>query len=171
MQGNYLSQDSISVLTISDKGAIRTYDFALKISLDSAQKKYRLDGDTLTDLTTGKKELVILAGDTVLGRSSGIDTVFYISPANVLKKYKGYYFLNALYDKNAWTLRRLSLSGGILSISEIADTAHINQLKEITETAADTICTNFKMSQAQFRKFVSGNGFDQTERFTRLSGK
>ena len=172
LQGDYLSSDHVSVLTISEVSAIREYDFASKLSKDSLFfNKYRLNGDTLTEITNGNQKHVFVAGDTIYADNSGTDTLFYISTTNVLKKFKGYYFLNKLYDKDAWTLQRLSLTGGILTLSEITDSVHINQLKEITETPADTICSNFKLNQAQFNKFISGNGFDSSEQFTRISGK
>ena len=171
IQGKYLSQDKVSILIISDKAAIRTYDFDLKLSKDSLKNDYRLEGDTLIEIPSGKRQSVIIAGDTIFARSTGVDTLFYISETNVLKKFRGYYFLNTLYDKDAWTLQRISLSEGILTISEITDSTHINQLKEITDTPADTICSNFKLNQKQFKQLVNGNAFDQSEQFTRLQGK
>lgn len=171
IQGNYLSQDRLSILTISDLSAIRTYDFGIKARKDNLKNSYELTGDTLIEIATGKKQMAIIAGDTIFANNYGTDTLFYISETDVLKRFKGYYFLNTLYDKNEWTLQRLSLSNGILTLSEISDSVHINQLKEITETPEDTICSNFKLNQAQFKKFINNNGFDQSEQFTRLSGK
>ncbi len=171
IQGKYLSQDKVSILTISNKAAIRTYDFDLKLPKDSLKNNYRLEGDTLIDIPSGKKQPATIAGDTIFAKSSGVDTLFYISEINVLKKFRGYYFLNTLYDKDAWTLQRISLSEGILTISEITDSVHISQLKEITDTPADTICSNFKLNQKQFKQLVNGDAFDQSEQFIRLQGK
>ena len=170
IQGAYLSEDKGAILTVSDKMVIVNFGFEIKIPRDSLGN-YTLNGDTLTDRHTSKKMLANIIGDTILANNKGTDTLFNISAKNVLKKFRGYYFLNSFYDKDAWTIQRISLSNGVLALSDISDSTHISQLREIAETPEDTVCTNFKLNQKQFKKFVKADGFDQTQRFTRINGK
>ena len=154
IQGAYLSEDKGAILTVSDKMVIVNFGFEIKIPRDSLGN-YTLNGDTLTDRHTSKKMLANIIGDTILANNKGTDTLFNISAKNVLKKFRGYY----------------SLSNGVLALSDISDSTHISQLREIAETPEDTVCTNFKLNQKQFKKFVKADGFDQTQRFTRINGK
>lgn len=169
LQGNYFAADKASIVTISDKLVTRHYDFDYKEHKDSLGSYYKLVGDTLVNLTDGTKEKVLLKGDTVMQHVEWMDTLFNISPDNVLKKLKGYYFLNNHYDDNAWEVRKLSLKKGILTLASISDQDDIRKLKEISETTDDTASTHFTLTRRQFKKFVRRDGFDEQERFTRMT--
>ena len=168
IQGKYLAADQASILTITDKLMTRYYDFDFKEHKDSLNSSYKLIGDTLINLTDSTKEKVLLRGDTIIQHDNGTDTLFSISTDNILKKFKGYYFLNKLYNDNAWEVNKLSLEKGVLTVASISDKDDIQKLKEITETSADTTSTNFSPTRRQFKSFIRQNGFGEQEKFTRM---
>lgn len=168
IQGKYLAADQASILTITDKLMTRYYDVDFKEHKDSLSSSYKLVGDTLINLTDGTKEKVLLRGDTIVQHYNGTDTLFSISTYNILKKFKGYYFLNKLYNDNAWEVNKLSLEKGILTVASISDKDDIQKIKEITETSADTTSTNFSPTRRQFKSFLRQDGFGKQETFTRM---
>lgn len=171
LQGKYLSVDQASVVTITDKQITRHYDFDFKVHKDSIGSSYKLIGDTLTDQAAGTQEKVVLKGDTIIQQAKWTDTLFIISPDHVLKKFKGYYFLNSRYSESAWEVKELSLKKGVLIIGVISTEEDLQKLKEITESNADTLPTHFTLTRQQFKTFVKQEGFGEKERFNRITGK
>jgi hypothetical protein len=169
IQGKYISVDQSSTVTITDNLVTRHYNFEGKEHKDSIGTSYKLVGETLVDQTDGTKEAVIIKGDSIIRRVNWTDTLFSITDKNVLKKFKGYYFLNLLHGDKAWEVKKLSLQKSILSVGNISEKDDIQKLKEITETTTDTTTTHFALSKRQFKKFVSQDGFGQEETFTRIA--
>jgi hypothetical protein len=169
LQGNYLAADEASMLTITDKFMIRNYEFELKTHKDGLDTCYQLKGDTLVNIAANTKEKISLKGDTVIQYMTETDTLFSISPNNILKKFKGYYFLNKRIGDNAWEVKKLTLQKGTLAIGRIADEVDIQKLKEITETTADTTSTHFTLTKLQLKKFIKQDGFAEEETFIRMN--
>lgn len=168
LQGNYLSEDQASVITITGNVISRHYEFDYKQHKDSIGSSYKIVGDSLVNTSNGTSEKISLEGDTLIQHESWTDTLFSISADNVLKKFKGYYFLNTVFKENSWEVKQLWLKKGVLSIGSISDESDIQKLKEITETAADTTSTTFSLTKKQFRQFVKQDGFSKQEKFTRM---
>lgn len=168
LQGNYLSEDQASVITITGNVITRHYEFDYKQHKDSIGSSYKIVGDSLVNTSNGTSEKINLQGDTLIQHESWTDTLFNISADNVLKKFKGYYFLNTVFKENSWEVKQLWLKKGVLSIGSISDKADIQKLKEITETAADTTSTTFSLTKKQFRQFVKQDGFSKQEKFIRM---
>jgi len=99
-----------------------------------------------------------------------VDTLFQMDYDNVVRKFRGYYFLNTRYDKTSWAVEKIGLSKGQLIISSICTKEDIESLKEITLTApTDSLINyNFKATKKQFKKFVKNDGFTNKETFVRL---
>ncbi len=169
LQGKYLSTDQSSVITIADSLITRHYDFDVKTLKDSLDSSYRLSGDTFIDKRDNTKEPVIVKNDTVIRHEEWTDTLFCIASGNILKKYKGYYFLNISRGNNQWEVKELSLKKGRLSLGCISDEKDIEKLNELTETNADTVSTHFSLKRRQFKKFVRQGGFSDREIFTRIT--
>ena len=155
-------------MTITDKLITRQFDFNHKEYKDSLGSNYKITGDTLINLTDGTKEKILLKGDTVIQHANWIDTLFNISADNILKKFKGYYFLNDRYSDNSWEVKKLSLQKGTLTVGSVSEKDDVNKLKEITETSADTMLTHFTLTRRQFNKFVKQAGFREHENFKRI---
>jgi hypothetical protein len=168
IQGNYLSEDESTKITISDRLLISHIEYDYKEHKDSVIRYYKLIGDTLIEKTSGTKEMVVLNGDTIIRHSNQTDTLFNISTDNVLNKFKGYYFLNKRLGDNAWEVKKISLKNGVLTFGIISGSEDIKKLKEITESTADTISTHFDLTRKQFKKFIKQDGFSDEEKFYRI---
>ncbi len=164
LKGDYLSEDGESTVSISDKIMLRTYDYQVADHKDSIQGSWHVGHDTLY---SGKGSDSVLAtnvsikGDSIISRVHYVDTLFLISENGVMKKFKGYYFLNDLVkndsNKNAWAVKQIALARGTLTISAIGNPKDLDNLREITETT-DTATYNFSPSPKQFRQFIRRRG-------------
>ncbi len=168
LQGKYQDQEGASVLTISARRIIRYFDFDMREHRNTFGSPYILSGDTLIDTEEGTKEIIVWDGDTVVFHVAYTDTLFSISPDNVLKKFKGYYFLNKRYNEDEWTVNKLHLRKGVLTIGTISSPEDIESLRAITESASDTVSTHFSPSRKQFRQFIRQDGFRDQELFYRI---
>jgi hypothetical protein len=169
LKGIYLSLSDSSTLSINEKLIQRTYDFDYKIHPNQLDSTARLSGDTLINIETKERELIKRDGDSLKIHIHNVDTLFQMDYDNVVRKYKGYYFLNKRYDKTSWSVEKLNLSKGQLIISSISTKEDIENLNKITETVQDTVTNyNFTATKQQFKKFVKNDGFSDSEIFIRL---
>lgn len=132
--------------------------------LDSNQ---RLSGDTIIDIGTNEKTVIKIIGDTIVNHFSQTDTLFSISETGILKKFKGYYFINKLYNEDRWEVKKIYLSKGQLILSRISTKLDLETLKEITQTSQDTIPYKFTATKRQFKKFIKNDEFSDAETFAR----
>jgi hypothetical protein len=168
LQGQYLSLSDNSTLSISDKLIQRTYDHDYKVHPNQLDSTSRLLGDTIIDLTTNEKTVIKRDGDSLITHIHFIDTLFQMDYDNVVRKFKCYYFLNTRYDKTSWEVKKIQLVKGQLVISSISTKEDIENLKEITETATDTIAPyKFTATKKQFKQFIKNDGFSDSETFVR----
>ncbi len=168
LQGQYLSLADNSSLSISDKLIQRIYDYDYKVHPNQLDSTTRLSGDTIIDLTTNEMTIIKRDGDSLINHIHYIDTLFQIDYDNVVRKYKGYYFINTRYDKTSWEVKKIQLAKGQLIISSISTKEDIENLKEMTETATDTIPPyKFTATKKQFKKFIKSDGFSDSETFIR----
>jgi hypothetical protein len=168
LQGQYLSLADNSTLVIGDKLIQRIYDFDLKFHSSGLDSNSRLSGDTIIDLTTNTREVVKRDGDSLVYHIHSIDTLFQMNYENVVRKFKGYYFLNKCWGEGSWEVKKIELSKGQLVISSISTKQDIENLKTITESAQDTIGSyNFTTTKKQFKEFIKNNGFSDSETFVR----
>jgi len=166
--GEYSDSQHLSILTISNKLITRHFEFDYKEHKDSVSSLYRLIGDTLIDTESGRKEKIVLEGDSIIRHENSIDTIFYLSGNNLLKKYKGFYFLNIKYNELGWEVKKLSLKKGVLTIGSVSGKDDMQKLEEITETPSDTFPIMFSLTKRQFKKFVKEKGFSSQLVFTRI---
>lgn len=168
LQGHYSSLADNSTLSISEKLIQRIYDFDYKIHPNQLDSTTQLYGDTIIDLRTNEKKVIKRDGDSLINHAHYIDTLFQMDYDNVVRKFKGYYFLNKRYDKENWEVKKIELSKGQLVVSSISTKEDINNLKEITETTTDTIPPyKFTAKKKQFKEFIKNDGFSDSETFVR----
>lgn len=168
LQGQYISLEDNSTLKISDNLIQRIYDFDNKVHPNQLDSTTRLSGDTIINLITNERNLIKRDGDSLINRVHYIDTLFQMNYDNVVRKFKGYYFLNTRYDKTSWEVKKIQLLKGQLVISSISTKQDIENLVEITETATDTIPPyKFTATKKQFKKFIKNDGFRNSEIFVK----
>ena len=161
-----LSLENNSTLVIGDKLIQRIFDFDLKIHPSELDSNSRLSGDTIINLTTNTREVVKRDGDSLVTHIHRIDTLFLMDYDNVVRKFKGYYFLNTRYDEEGWVVKKIKLSKGQLVVSYISTEQDINNLKKITESTQDTVAPyKFKPTKKEFKEFIKNEGFSDSETF------
>lgn len=175
LQGEYQNKEDISKITITDKIILQSYTIDFKIPKSEIDSMIKASGDSAFKKKEGLKNLS-QEGDSIIFPISKIDTLFDINKGDVLKKFKGYYFLNKNYNDFGWGVQKLHLSKGDLMISKISSQEALDGLTEIKESKDDTgitIITNRKFSatKKQFKKFVKEDGFKDQDTFIRIRGK
>lgn len=168
LRGNYLNSDDSTLLQITAQNMVRIYNYEEKIHVSQLDSNEQIIGDSLFDTETNTGQPIRIEGDSLVRRVSGSDTLFAIGTQNVLKKYKGCYFLNSLLSADTWQVQKLELSRGKLTLSNINSKDDLAQLKEITETPQDTMPVAFSLTRQQFKNFVQNDGFRDRETFYRL---
>jgi len=168
IQGSYLAFDFASVLTINEKQITRHFDFDYKTQKDSLGINFKIVKDSIVNLVNGSKEKVLIQVDSIVQHANWIDTLFNISSENVLKNYKGYYFLNSKFSDEKWEVKELGLKNGVLTLASISTKEDIQKLNEIMESPNDTVSTNFNLTKRQFKRFLREEGFREKETFTRM---
>ena len=170
LQGEYISLLDSSTLTINNELIQRSYELNYKIHPNQIDSTCILSSDTLIFLNTNERALIKRDGDSLVLYFHNIDTLFQMNNDHVVRKFKGYYFLNTHYDKANWTVKKLQLSKGQLVISGLSIKQDIETLKEITNTTEDTQASyNFTVTKRQFKKFIKNDGFSDSEKFIRLN--
>ncbi len=168
IQGKYLSSRDSSILQITANSLVRIYDYDQKIHISQLDSNQQLIGDTLFDLNTNRGMAVKMEGDSLVQHVKSSDTIFTINALNVLKKFKGYYFVNNLIPPETWQVQKIDLSQGILTLSGINKTEDIAQLKTLTETVQDTLPYVFSPTKQEFKKFIKNEGFRDSETFLKI---
>ena len=172
LQGLYSDKEQALFLEIDDKKLTRYYEFDMQLHKDSLGEDMVLKGDTLIDISTGEAFNIQRRNDSIFHHyRSETDTLFMIDEDHVLKKYKGHYFLNAAEDNGGWSVRRLSLRKGVLTMGSITDSTDLAKLQVLTGSTADTTPHQFSLTRKQFKKFVRDEGFGDIDSFYRVRSK
>ncbi|CAN5738746.1 hypothetical protein BH11BAC7_BH11BAC7_09880 [soil metagenome] len=171
LRGNYLNVENNSTLIIDDKFIQRAYDFDQKMSRNKLDSNSRISGDTLINLKTKEKFLIRMDSDSITYRVHLTDTLFQIDDEHVVKKFRGYYFLNS-FDGDGWEVMKLEQSNGQVALSTIAAGSELDDLREITESAQDTVAPRqFVLTKNQFQAFIKKGGFSEGEVFIKQKKK
>jgi hypothetical protein len=166
--GQYISLLDSSVITITDMAITRGFNIKFimcKKELDT-MKQCTLIKDTLFNKRTLEKICVININDSLYTPYHLQDTLFCISNKHILRKDKGYYFLNMQYH-SGWEVQKLECAKAKLILCSISDLQEIEDLKEITENNSDSLI-QFDPDKKQLRKFIKSKGFSKKEEFRRL---
>lgn len=167
--GQYLSQEDHSIVSIGEKLIIKTNDFEFKFHPNQIDSNSGILGDTLINYKTNEKNILKRDGDSLITHVSYIDTLFQIDSDNVVRKYKGYYFLNTRFGDSNWEVKKIHLTKNQLIIARISSKQDIELLKEIT-TPNDTFPPyNFSPTRRQFKEFIKKQGFQDQEVLLKLS--
>lgn len=168
LQGDYLSLSDSSKITIEAKTILRIYDFNQTFHPNQLDNTMRISGDTLIDIDTNERTVLKRNGDSLISHFHSVDTLFQISEEAILKKFRGYYFLNFSYHEDGWEVKKLQYKKEKLTISSISQKEDIENLKSIMESDQDTVIPyKFKASKRQFKEFVKNDGFTDSEIFVR----
>ena len=144
LKGSYYSEKDSSTLEISD-GLVVIYNRALiRIALNDSTQELRVSGDTVTDISSGYREIGRVIADSVeVHWPLWTDTLFRSSNNYLLRKFKSRYFLNRRLDDGTWEVYILDPhNGGSLMVEELLAPEDISMLEHITpvkQIETDTI--------------------------------
>jgi hypothetical protein len=132
-----------------------------KMRIADLDSGMQMKGDTLVDLRSGNKRKVQVVGDSLFSSETiAADTIFQIGPDQVLRSFKGFYFLNTRYGEYFWNVRQLSLKGDNLILGTISSPEDIANLKAISDAPDDTIAPlKINLSKKQLREYLGKEGF------------
>lgn len=140
--GRYTSVYDTSAIRIESNKIIREYRENLLMSKIEFREE---TGDSIPEDTsftfTDKWHIKIKSyGDSVKVFSSMDDELFKISDEQLLREYRGYYFLNYQDTNDYWRVKILKLFGDTLEFDNILTTDDIENIRNITtiETVKDT---------------------------------
>ena len=167
--GNYYDSENEIDLEITNSMIIKKSTLKDTFNVKVLSEVEVLKGNTLVNTKTFEKTFVKKLNDTLFTNVLFKDTIFSINKENVLKKMKGYYFLNIKHSENNWVVKKLYLKNGLLNLNDISTKEEIEMLEEITETKKDSSETFvIKPTKKQFREFVKKNGFSKGEVYIKI---
>ena len=125
VQGDYIScSDQNDKLTITNNLILNTQILNLNahrndIEFDSLTTINRNDDNELKMYFIKLGYEIEIKGDTIYAFYSETDTIFQVSEEQVLKKFKGSYFLNYKLEDNFWEVVRLNFTKDTLLLGQI----------------------------------------------------
>jgi hypothetical protein len=167
--GIFWNEDLGSILLINRNCMISTTDYIYrmhKTEVDSLHLTIETNETVSTE--NGESYRYEVTGDSIYLHVHFSDTVFCFSNKEILKKYKGHYFLNKQIDTLSWEVTLFKIQNGELAFSEIETQKEIELLREITETKEDTMSRIFTPTQRQFKKFLSSGGFTKETDYLKI---
>ena len=140
-------------------------DFSDKF--DSVDMK-DIEGDTTYSGTDDKvKFYVVVKGDSTFQHWGYYDTLFDVTKGDILRKYKGHYFLNERVSANSWRVTTLTRIDNGLTLGAISKKDDMNNLRTVTETKFDTVFS-FRPTKKEMKKFLKGKGFSDRDTFIKV---
>lgn len=165
--GQYSSLNDSSNLTITSRLIVKysIADFSDKIdSVDAKEVK----GDTVYSAVDGKMKFdVIVKGDSTFQRWSNYDTIFDVSRGDILRKYKGHYFLNEQVLADSWRVTTLTRIDNGVTLRTVSTKNDINNLRELTDAKSDSVLS-FRPTKKELKKFLRENGFSDKDTYIRI---
>jgi len=158
--GKYISKNGVTNLIIESKRMIMHYDYEIKLPRDSTN---------WDNLTAEEKSCFRLENDSVIEHVVDVDTIFEISEDMVLKKFKGYYFLNTRKKGNSWYVQKLQLNKGMLTIGSISTKDELKTLDKVNESPVDTTTYQVSFNRKQFHEYIDNEGFTKVDTFLRVN--
>ncbi len=138
-----------------------------KTELDSAEA-VGIHGDTSFTVTKNSTIYSLeVKGDSAFLNFTLYDTLFSATRGDVIRKFKGYYFINTELSNNHWNVIKLTKNKTGLSLASIQKSEEIAILRELTETASDTVY-NFNPTKKQFRKFLKQKNFTSEDYYVKV---
>ncbi len=168
--GIYRSLDDSSRLVINSDQIIKivnTKVAGLLSEMDSVDR-IKIKHDTVFSEIDHKTQFDIsVKKDSVVYHIHYYDTLFSFLKGDVLRKFKGYYFLNKENHPSQWRVIKLGTTKNGVVIGTISKEEEINNLRELTNSKSDTVY-NFKPTRKQLKEFLKERGFQQEERFVKI---
>ena len=168
--GRYLNIKDSSTLFVTSGQITKSVvaDFAEhKSELDSADKVTFKNDTSFSQTDVNMKIDVIVRGDSIFQHMDYKDTLFSVKRGDILRKFKGHYFLNHEASNNNWYVTKLTKMKNGLTLGTISTKADIEKLRELTEVKSDSIYT-FRPTKKQLKRFLKDKGFSNEDTYVRI---
>jgi hypothetical protein len=168
--GTYLNPIDSSKLIVSDQHVVSiTHERAASLLSDmDSVDRVKIKGDTSYVISDEELTLkVVVKKDSVFIHTWVYDTLYKKPGQDVVRKFKGYYFLNQQIGIYGWRVTKIGkLKHGVV-VGSISREEDLDDLRELTNTSKDTLF-NFSPTGRQFRKFVRQGGFSDEKIYVRM---
>jgi len=167
--GKYLNINDSSILFIISEQITNAVVADLaehKSALDSSDRVTFKNDTTFSQTDMNMRIDVVVKGDSVFQHVDYKDTIFSIKRGDILRKFKGHYFLNHQTTYN-WYVTKLTETKNSLTLGTISTKEDIDKLRELTETKSDSIYT-FRPSKKQLRRFLKNKGFSSEDTYVKI---
>jgi hypothetical protein len=165
--GQYLSLNDSSKLIITNELIIKYSIEELSDKLDSIEIKH-VNGDTSFSITDGGMMFAVrVKGDSTFQRWSYFDTIFNTSEGDIIRKYKGRYFLNTQVEADRWRVTTLSRIDNGVILGTVSTKEEIDDLRALTDTKSDSVFA-FRPTKKQLKKFLKENGFRDQDTYLKI---
>lgn len=134
LNGTYLSLLDSSILIIESQKIVKKRFENMIMSFEDYSKE---TGDTIFNDTTflfTDNWLIQMkvVGDSIAVNSSRVEEIFTISNEQLLRKYKGYYFLNFKDSNDLWRVELINLTKDTLEYGNILTKEDLERIKSFT---------------------------------------
>lgn len=176
LQGKYKSCFQTKVLMIEEdkmklftRLQLRSHIDDLKI--DPSENINKKDTNQLKRRLEEEGWTIFINNDTIYGEVTMTQTLFKISDKNVLKKFRGGYFLNEKQMENSWQVSRLELKKDSLFIGKITPSDSLLSFDFISKMEHDSLrSSNYlvKSNKKELNKLLKTDHFSRTECFCKI---
>jgi len=176
--GEYEAVDDTSFYLL-EKNMIRQR-YILDISVPRTEidtsHDFILQGNIIYKPESGEKFPVTFRNDSVFGKYITYDTTFVISDANILRRFKGYYFMNFKQDGDQWMVYKLKFTkGGTASLCGISKDEEMDQIKaivpveEIKNEKGENTKYIIKPAEGDFKKLIELGHFRECTQYRKTN--
>jgi len=177
-RGEYLCIEDSSILIISKNKITQNWNIETKLTKTQIDTTSELEfKDGLVYIENNEVPLNIdYLGDTAIISYKYEETIFNISDNQLLRYFKGIYFLNYKQFENSWNVKTLSFNkAGILSINKIhVSEEEIKKIKDLTnieETTDDKgaiIDYTVHPTKKELKEILKSNLFKEGKTFIKI---
>ncbi|MFM7768839.1 MAG: hypothetical protein ACKO9S_13395 [Bacteroidota bacterium] len=175
MHGTYVNLAELDTLIVTENTVLlldATFATGHKTEVDSS---YVVSGSVATDRKSSEQHYCVQSGDSVTIYYSLPDTIFSYYKEDVLRKHKGYFFMNRYYpyseadNSSGWGVRRMHLKRGKIILNWIGSVEDIENLMRNGESVQDTMIQQpFSPTKKQFTKLLLEDGFSEGDVFVKV---
>jgi hypothetical protein len=149
-RGLYINLSDSSILRVSSDLITKEWDEISTLTKEEMQEEFDtiLLHDTVMQFAENWYIDFKIHGDSTTIHSYGLDTIFFRSDSQLVRKYKGHLFLNYHNRDDLWGVKIMSNDKEYLDLKDLVSVSEIDSLKDII--AIDTIVDNSSSKIKQF---------------------
>jgi hypothetical protein len=171
--GSYRSLSDSSVLTITSTQITKSFNgrySGLVSELDSIDKIAIKNDTYFSEVSGNLRSKIVVKGDSLFESVQYTDTIFLLSKSDVLRKFKGYLFINRETSPDRWSVTKIGIIKNSLILGTILSKEDLEHLRELTNTRSDSI-HEFRPTKKQLKQFIKEKGFQHEEQFIKIGGR